>query len=66
MRQAFDVDLPLRSLFKAPTVAALAQTIEEDVLAEITTLDESEAECALRIGAEQPYSAIQAHPPGGV
>lgn len=66
VRQAFDVDLPLRDFFKAPTIVELAQTIEEHVLAEITTLDESEAECALRIGAEQPHSAKQAHPPGRV
>ncbi len=66
VRQAFDMDLPLRDLFKAPTVAALAQTLEEHLLAEIATLDESEAECALRIGAEQPHSAKQAHPPGCV
>ncbi len=66
VRQAFDVDLPLRGLFTSPTVAALAQTIEEHVLAEITTLDESEAECALRIGAEQPDTVKQGHPPGSV
>ncbi|MBE7527129.1 MAG: hypothetical protein HS120_06020 [Burkholderiales bacterium] len=40
----FDVDMPLATLFKVPTVGNLAQLIEEIITAEIEGLSEAEAE----------------------
>ncbi len=42
LRAAFAVDLPLRRLFEAPTVAAIAAAIEELVLAEVEALSDDE------------------------
>ena len=44
VNDAFQVDLALRSAFEASTVTALAQLVEDAVLAEIRELPESEAE----------------------
>ncbi len=44
IRGHFAIDLELRRLFEAPTIAALAQMIEDQLLAEIEALSEEEAE----------------------
>lgn len=44
LRQTFQVDLPLRQLFEAHTVAAIAEQIEAILLAEIEELTETEAQ----------------------
>ena len=43
LREAFAVELPLRLIFEAPTIAELAHSLEERLLAEIEELDEEEA-----------------------
>jgi acyl carrier protein len=55
MRQAFQTDIPLASIFQAPTVAALAEKIDsartndtERLLAELEQLSDDEAEHLLR------------------
>lgn len=44
VRDRFEVDLPVRTLFEAPTIATLGARIEQTLLAEIEALDEAEAE----------------------
>jgi acyl carrier protein len=43
IRQSFEIDLPLRAFFEAPTIARLAQVIEDLILAEIEELSDDEA-----------------------
>jgi len=43
VREAFQVELPLRSLFQTPTIAALAPAVEELVRAHIDAMSEEEA-----------------------
>jgi NAD(P)-dependent dehydrogenase (short-subunit alcohol dehydrogenase family)/acyl carrier protein len=49
LRRAFQIDLPLRALFDAPTVAELAVYIKNFITAEIDALTEEEAERLLRM-----------------
>jgi len=44
IRMTFDIDVPLETLFKTPTVGGLAQRIEEIITAEVEALSEAEAE----------------------
>ena len=44
LREAFQIDLPVRALFDAPTVAELAQRIQDVIVAEIEALSDQEAE----------------------
>ncbi|MGI9174868.1 MAG: amino acid adenylation domain-containing protein, partial [Rhodothermales bacterium] len=43
VREAFEVDLPLSSLFSAPTIAGLSALVEDRLIAELEGLDEEEA-----------------------
>jgi acyl transferase domain-containing protein len=43
LRKAFQIDLPVRALFDAPTVAELSSYIKEQLIAEIEALTEEEA-----------------------
>jgi hypothetical protein len=43
LRKAFQIDLPVRALFDAPTVAALSSYIKEHLSAAIEVLTEEEA-----------------------
>lgn len=47
LRKCFEIDLPVRALFEAPTVAELALIIEEILIAEIEALPESEVDSEL-------------------
>ncbi|MBU6399952.1 MAG: AMP-binding protein, partial [Verrucomicrobia bacterium] len=51
VRQAFEVDLPMRRFFQAPTLAAAATALEELIVSAIDQLSEDEARrCAGRAG----------------
>ncbi len=43
LRRAFQIDLPVRALFDAPTVAALSSYIKARILAEIEAMSDAEA-----------------------
>ncbi len=43
LRQAFQIDLPVRALFDAPTVAELSHYIKQHIIAEIDALTDEEA-----------------------
>ncbi|HEX5613366.1 MAG TPA: SDR family NAD(P)-dependent oxidoreductase, partial [Burkholderiales bacterium] len=47
LRKAFQIDLAVRALFEAPTVAQLSQRIREQILAEVASLSEEEATTVL-------------------
>jgi amino acid adenylation domain-containing protein len=44
IEESFQLELPLRALFEAPTVAQLANLIEQELLAQIEELSDEEAE----------------------
>jgi acyl carrier protein len=44
LRKAFQIDLSIRALFDAPTVAELSSYIKEILIAEIETLSDKEAQ----------------------
>ncbi len=46
MREAFEIELPLRALFEAPTIAECAVLIEEKLIAELAELPEEQAQIA--------------------
>jgi hypothetical protein len=43
LRRAFQIDLPVRALFDAPTVAELSSHIKKQLAAEIEALTDEEA-----------------------
>ncbi|MCP4937461.1 MAG: amino acid adenylation domain-containing protein, partial [bacterium] len=43
IRDRFEIDIPVRTLFEAPTIAHLAMRVEQILLAEIEALDDDEA-----------------------
>jgi acyl-CoA synthetase (AMP-forming)/AMP-acid ligase II/acyl carrier protein len=47
IRGAFGIDLPLRTLFDAPTIAQLSREIERLIIARVETMSEAEAEALL-------------------
>lgn len=49
LRKAFQIDLPIRALFDAPTVAQLASYIKKCIVAKIEALTEEEAQRLLRM-----------------
>src|SRR5215831_12584839 len=44
IRNAFGIDLPLRAVFDAPTIAALSVTIEREIVARVESMTEAEAQ----------------------
>jgi amino acid adenylation domain-containing protein len=44
IRNAFGVDLPLRAVFDAPTIAALSATIEREIITRVESMTEAEAQ----------------------
>jgi amino acid adenylation domain-containing protein len=50
VRQAFQIELPLRELFRQRTVAQLARLVEETLIAQLDELSDEEAEQMLRDG----------------
>ena len=44
LRQVFQIPLPVRALFDAPTVAELARRIHDDIVAEVEALTDEEAQ----------------------
>jgi acyl carrier protein len=47
LQELYDVELPLRRLFEATTVAQLAEAVEEAVVAEVDALSDAEIEALL-------------------
>ena len=44
IRNAFSIDLPLRAVFDAPTIAALSARIEREIIARVESMTEAEAQ----------------------
>jgi len=44
LRKAFQIDLPVRALFEAPTIAELARHIKDLIIADIEALSDAEAQ----------------------
>ncbi|HEX8903785.1 MAG TPA: phosphopantetheine-binding protein, partial [Longimicrobiaceae bacterium] len=63
VRETFQVELPLRAVFEAPTIGGLAALVDEAILAELDAMSDEEAESAL---AGVAARAGFAHVLGGV
>ncbi|MEV6977969.1 amino acid adenylation domain-containing protein [Kitasatospora sp. NPDC093806] len=59
VRAAFEVELPLRTLFENRTVAELARAVEEAVIADIAAMSDTEVTAAVH-GAE-PQTGTRSH-----
>ena len=59
VRKAFQVELPLRAVFEAPTISGLAALVDEAIMAELDAMNDEEAELALA-GLETGYAAVRA------
>jgi len=57
LRRAFQVDLSIKALFDAPTVAELSSYIKEHVIAEIEALTDEEARQLVLNEREHPARA---------
>jgi acyl carrier protein len=44
IRNAFGIELPLRAVFDAPTIATLSATIEREIVARVESMTEAEAQ----------------------
>jgi acyl carrier protein len=44
LREAIDIELPMRAMFEAPTIAELAKVVESVLMDEVADLSEEEAE----------------------
>ena len=49
IRKAFEIDMPVRAVFDAPTVAELASYVKKQILAKIEALSDEEAESLLQM-----------------
>ncbi|HEY6122355.1 MAG TPA: SDR family NAD(P)-dependent oxidoreductase, partial [Pyrinomonadaceae bacterium] len=62
MRKAFQIDLPVRALFDAPTVSELGSYVKKRITAEIEALSEEEVQRLLRMSeAECQNDLIEDH-----
>jgi acyl carrier protein len=52
IREAFQVNLPISSIFEAPTIAGLAEAIERQLILEIEQLSDSEAAALAETGKD--------------
>jgi acyl carrier protein len=52
IRNAYHVDLPLRSIFAMPTIAQFSEAVEDAVIEKLETLSEEEAEELLGAAAQ--------------
>jgi NAD(P)-dependent dehydrogenase (short-subunit alcohol dehydrogenase family)/acyl carrier protein len=50
LRRAFQIDLPVRAMFDAPTVAALSRHIQEQLITEIESLSDEDARLLVASG----------------
>jgi len=64
LRRALQIDLPIRALFDAPTVAELGRYIKKCIIAKIEALTEEETQHLLRMSeaAENEHNSVQDRP----
>jgi acyl carrier protein len=47
VRDAYDIELPLKSIFDHPTIAALAEIVEEEIRVDVARMSEAQVRTAL-------------------